>query len=100
MSHMCPVCGYPDMEDAPQDYEICDCCGTEFGDHDFDKPHKQLRQEWILNGAPWFSEYTSKPWEWNAFVQLGSAGLISWNLQTTAPPISTLTVGNQYLLAA
>jgi predicted amidophosphoribosyltransferase len=45
-AHMCPVCGYG-MEDPPQDYNICPCCGTEFGLHDAERTHDQLRSSMI-----------------------------------------------------
>jgi hypothetical protein len=35
--HICPLCGYPDLKDPPYDlygapsFDICPCCGCEFG---------------------------------------------------------------------
>ncbi len=52
----CPVCFYPDMEDPPQDGNICPCCGTEFGNDDYAMTHEELRDEWIAEGMPWFFE--------------------------------------------
>ena len=40
--HMCPVCGYIGLNEQPYDdngcpsYEICSCCGFEFGFDDID----------------------------------------------------------------
>ena len=76
MSYMCPVCGYPDMEEPPEDFEICDCCGTQFAFHDDVKSHKDLRAEWIGRGAPWFSEVVHAPWGWDVFAQLAQANII------------------------
>ena len=60
MRHVCTVCGYPDMTAPPRDYEICPCCGTEFGLDDFDRTLEQLRKDWIAKGAPWFSRATPR----------------------------------------
>lgn len=76
MSYICPVCGYPELEAPPENFEICACCGTEFALDDDTKSHKQLMGEWILNDTPWFSDDTPKPWGWSAFAQLSAAGLI------------------------
>lgn len=59
----CPVCFYA-LGFAPEDYRICPCCGTEFGNDDLYVTHEQLRAEWISNGAPWFSTVTSRPQGW------------------------------------
>lgn len=56
----CRVCGYT-QEDPPwgQDgicpkYEICDCCGVEFGYGDCSlKAIKSTRQRWLSGGALW-----------------------------------------------
>ncbi len=42
----CPVCGYPSLQEEPfYSYEICPCCGVEFGfdDEGFDKGTEPLR---------------------------------------------------------
>lgn len=73
-TYTCPVCGYPDLSDPPQDFEICPSCGTEFGYHDIRRSHKELRRKWIARGAHWQSEVIPRPDEWNALAQLIKAG--------------------------
>jgi len=67
--HDCPVCGYA-MEDIPADYNICPCCGTEFGYNDAGISHAELREEWVKRGALWWSPVDPPPPGWNAAEQL------------------------------
>ena len=39
------------MQDPPRDYNICECCGTEFGNDDDVHTHEVLRVQWIDTGA-------------------------------------------------
>jgi hypothetical protein len=64
----CPVCAFPYMEAAPRNYEICPCCGTEFGNDDEFRTHDQIRAQWIQNGLPWF--FRTPPINWNPWLQL------------------------------
>jgi hypothetical protein len=80
-SYVCPVCGSNslfgpayDNPGAPS-YEICPCCGTEFGNDDFSVSHEVLRQRWLDNGARWWSEVRPAPPDWSAAAQLKHAGL-------------------------
>jgi hypothetical protein len=57
------------------DYEICPSCGTEFEYHDAVCSHAELRERWVHAGAFWHSRSVSKPYEWNAAIQLANAGL-------------------------
>ncbi len=89
MKHLCPVCGYPELRHPPSDYTICPSCGTEFGNDDLDATHSELRVRWLTAGAPWFSEYTPPPANWNPYRQLVGAGL-DYSLgeqHTPKPPI-------------
>jgi hypothetical protein len=70
----CPVCAYNKMPYPPEDFEICPCCGVEFGYHDHRKSHKQLRDEWLARGAPWFNPLSPPPQNWNPLLQLLNAG--------------------------
>lgn len=62
--NICPVCGYDKLTEAPYDedgmpsYEICDCCGFEFGFDDLSEgeTYSSYREKWICNGAVWFSK--------------------------------------------
>lgn len=75
----CPVCYYTRMQDPPMDYNICVCCGTEFGNDDDAHSHEQLRAEWIQRGTPWF--FRAAPIGWNAWTQLFAAhvGLLPYD---------------------
>lgn len=55
--YTCPVCGYKRLDQDPKQrlYNICPCCGTEFGSDDFDRSHAELRNIWIAHGARWWS---------------------------------------------
>ena len=64
----CPVCDYR-LSFAPEDYRICPCCGTEFGNDDRYATHEELRVEWIARGTPWFSSATPKPAAWSYMKQ-------------------------------
>lgn len=83
--HTCPACGYSaDIDFHPHDYDICGCCGTEFGYDDRVLTHEQLRAEWIQKGCPWFDPNEQKPLGWNAYDQLQRAKLIpTLTLSTT-----------------
>jgi hypothetical protein len=64
----CPVCAYRELPYPPNNYNICPCCGTEFGNDDQLVTHFQLRQQWIANGAHWF--FGDPPVNWDPYVQL------------------------------
>lgn len=76
--YLCPVCGYSNLSDKPYDeygcpsYEICSCCGTEFGYDDNSTNHLALREKWISNGMNWWSKSIKPPKDWNPLLQLGS----------------------------
>ena len=67
--YICPVCGY-NMQDPPEDYNICPSCGTEFGIHDVNSSIEELRASWLGAGAPWWSTFTPVPPAWNPNIQL------------------------------
>ena len=69
----CPVCFYGQLEEAPTDYNICECCGTEFGNDDCDVSHDELRSKWIENGANWF--FGDAPAGWNPWFQMFAANV-------------------------
>jgi len=67
----CRVCGYelgspPWGEDGySPSWEICSCCGTEFGYEDCTPMSaRKKRQNWITNGMRWFDE-KAKPENWS-----------------------------------
>lgn len=82
VTYICPVCGYPELEEAPADHNICPSCGTEFGYDDavptptaVSQKWADLRWEWLQAGAPWFDPETPKPVGWNPVLQVLQAGL-------------------------
>jgi transcriptional regulator with XRE-family HTH domain len=75
MSYQCPVCGYDELTQPPENYSICDSCGTEFENDDFDRTHNELRSDWISRHMPWFSKSTLPPRNWSPYRQLIAADL-------------------------
>lgn len=83
MMSVCPVCGWDSLKTPPYGptgnlpaYEICSCCGFEFGfdDNGFtgseaNPAHVSYRKLWIERGCPWFAE-AAKPAGWQAERQL------------------------------
>ncbi|MDR6496626.1 hypothetical protein J2797_006553 [Paraburkholderia terricola] len=67
----CRVCGYEVSEppwgedgDSPT-WDICPCCGTEFGYEDCTPASAQKKRElWISSGEKWF-DASKKPMDWN-----------------------------------
>jgi hypothetical protein len=75
----CPICGLPwseaiEQEEARCSFEICDCCGCEYGYDDYPK----YREEWIRKGAPWFDP-KERPLNWNLEEQLKYV-TAAWNV--------------------
>lgn len=76
--YICPVCGYPDLDDPPRSpsgggsYEICPSCGFEFGVTDDDQgfTYAQWRAKWVDAGMPWQGYDMPKPLDWNPVAQL------------------------------
>ena len=69
-NNLCPVCGFPFMEDPYIDdlkclsFEICPSCGVQFGHDDLVKTHPQLRDIWLNGGMKWSSSM-KEPAIWN-----------------------------------
>lgn len=78
--HICPVCGYPNLHEAPQSrsgggsFEICPSCGYQFGVDDEDRgvTPEMHRNQWIRSGMIWFSRSTPSPKGWDPRSQLRS----------------------------
>jgi len=68
MTFTCPVCFYDKLAEAPENYSICVCCGTEFGNDDEFRSHAELRDDWIRSGCKWF--FKQPPGDWNPHEQL------------------------------
>lgn len=72
---ICPVCGYDKLYEAPYidgcaSFNICPCCGTEFGYDDFTISHSILREKWIADGMIWWSKNLLPPDGWDTQQQL------------------------------
>ncbi|MGI6126331.1 MAG: hypothetical protein ACOYEF_05135 [Planifilum sp.] len=83
MSHLCPVCGYDGLTEPPYDregnpsYEICSCCGFEFGydDQSQGETFSGYRKKWLAAGAKWFDP-AQKPENWSLKAQLRRIGVL------------------------
>ena len=71
--YFCPVCGFNGLKEPPYgkqgepSYEVCPCCGYEFG---FDQSdYAEFRKLWIDSGAKWFMQEL-KPRNWSLNRQL------------------------------
>lgn len=75
--YICLVCGFDGLTEPPYNeqgepsYEICPCCGFEFGFDENNKAdkYKTFRAKWISNGAVWFMP-KRKPKDWDLAKQL------------------------------
>lgn len=81
-NNICPVCGYAELSQPPYDpetkvatFDICPCCGCEFGYNDATPEAKRrYLRDWIQRGTPWFDPKL-KPLHWNLKKQLLSIGI-------------------------
>ncbi len=80
--YLCPVCGYDGLTGPAYDssgvgtYDICACCGYEFGVTDDDEriTHAQWRRQWIESGMNWSSS-NEAPAGWDPARQLSEHDL-------------------------
>jgi len=77
MKWMCPVCGYPDLDEPAYEgtspsFQICPSCGTEFGYDDATVTHEELRAIWIDNGCKWWWQEQPPPASWDPQAQLSN----------------------------
>lgn len=80
--YICPICGYDKLTEEPFDkdgnpsYEICNCCGFEFGYDDGSEGVSPdiYRKEWIKQGVKWFN-IKVKPNNWDLQEQLKNINL-------------------------
>lgn len=86
MKYMCPICGYPELDEPAYhgneksglgSLEYCPSCVFQFGWHDDDQhiTHEQWRQQWITKGMPWGSKGVKPPADWNPRQQLLNIGI-------------------------
>lgn len=76
----CRVCGLQQSEPPwgadgrSPTFEICPCCGVEFGYEDVNETSAlQARNAWLANGARWTTP-TARPADWDVEVQLRQLG--------------------------
>lgn len=80
--YRCPVCGYLGLTQADPNgpwkllvwsYDICPCCGTEFGlsvegttAEEVQQSIEERRAEWIREGHSWIHKSEGPPsgWDW------------------------------------
>ena len=74
----CRVCGlkYEEppwgIDDKTPSFEICECCGVEFGYEDGTvTAAKRYRKKWISSGAEWFNR-KFQPRDWDLKQQLAN----------------------------
>lgn len=65
-THVCPVCGYPWLEEAAYvkgagSGEICPCCGFDFIGAVDPGRHAEWRQQWISGGMSWWAAQAGRP---------------------------------------
>ncbi|GAB5465364.1 MAG: hypothetical protein Kapaf2KO_08000 [Candidatus Kapaibacteriales bacterium] len=70
---ICPICGYDELDEPPYysnngfdpTWEVCSCCGYEFGYDDVDQgwTFKAYREKWIAEGFVW--QHDNRPDGWN-----------------------------------
>lgn len=76
---VCLVCGFPALTIAPYSddgiasFDICPCCGVEFGYDDATRTHADLRARWVAGGMKWWSQSSMAPAAWDPTAQV--AGL-------------------------
>jgi len=75
-SDICPSCGltgvHPRDDFGCATFEICECCGMEFGYEDSTiESTRGHRERWLAAGAQWF-EPKAKPQGWNLELQLAN----------------------------
>ena len=95
--YLCPVCGYG-MHEPPANYNICPCCGTEFGIHDVNASIQELRAVWAHRGCKWWSHSEPEPPNWNPYQQLAhleaafaGVGIVSISTFAEYDPASVAT---------
>src|SRR5436305_1199927 len=104
VNHYCPCCGYPGLDmpayrrlglppwhhPGPPPYEqwygdpsydVCACCGFEFGNDDNPgtappSTFEQYRREWVAEGCRWFDP-AQQPTVWSVEEQFAAARIVS-----------------------
>jgi hypothetical protein len=69
-AHICPTCGFDQLEDPPNNCTICPSCATEFEYDDVRMTKKELRRAWVEGGYTWWSRLEEPPEDWNPRRQI------------------------------
>ncbi|MBP2479475.1 hypothetical protein JOF53_008347 [Crossiella equi] len=74
--YVCRVCGLvqpdPAWEDGFGSFDICACCGTEFGYQDtMPEGVRAVREDWRARGYPW-ADPKRRPVDWDVRAQLAN----------------------------
>ncbi len=77
--YMCPVCGFVGLVEPPYNeaggasFEICSCCGFEYGfdDQSEGRSFEDYRRAWLADGAKWFDP-DRRPADWYVEAQLAN----------------------------
>jgi len=80
--YVCPTCGYDKLQYPAWDsatgtpsFDICPCCGCEFGYNDVtERSKRQYLCVWLKKGAQWFCPEL-KPSNWDVHAQLRQIGI-------------------------
>ena len=69
--YQCPVCGFIGLTrpaysaGGESSFEICPCCGVQFGYDDVSLSFEELRSRWIQRGMHWSSTAFTPPDNWD-----------------------------------
>jgi hypothetical protein len=82
LTFTCPICGFNGLKEPPYNkendpsFEICPCCGFEFGFDGENSPERfgEYRKHWIAEGTPWFNSKL-KPINWDYKKQIEKIGV-------------------------
>jgi hypothetical protein len=75
--YACPVCQFPELISSPcsdrglANFDICPCCGVEFGYDDASTTYAELRARWVAGGMKWWSQAQTPPDGWSPESQIG-----------------------------
>ncbi len=76
VKYVCPICGFPELSEPPRNefgvpsFDMCNCCGVEFGYEDCTPDEIiKYREKWIKDGCKWALE-DDKPANWSLEEQL------------------------------
>jgi hypothetical protein len=80
-AHVCLVCDYPHLSEPPRSefgggsFEICPCCGFQFGVNDDGEgiSYDDWRRKWENGGMKWASFDIKPPRDWKPVAKFAAA---------------------------